>query len=78
MNLDKIPTLKLDFASPTATITSFAEVDGVLAKGDAYEEARRCLRCYCIYSIVTAKSLKNGNANGYGTGHEQKLTAIAG
>ena len=42
----------------------------VLAKDDAYEEARRCLRCYRIYSIVTAKSLTNG--------HEPKLTAIAG
>ena len=55
-------------------ITSFAEVDGVLAKEDAYEEARRCLRCYRIYSILTAKSLKNGNVTGY----EQKQTAIAG
>lgn len=54
-------------------ITNFSEVDGALAKEDAYEEARRCLRCYRIYSIVTAKSLKNS-----GSGSEQKHTAIAG
>ena len=58
----------------TERIASFAEVDGVLAKEDAYEEARRCLRCYRIYSIVTAKSLKNGGTSN----HEQQLTAIAG
>ena len=62
----------------TERIASFAEVDGVLAKEDAYEEARRCLRCYRIYSIVTAKSLKNGNGNGHATAHEQQLTATAG
>ena len=55
-------------------VASFAEVDGVLDKEDAYEEARRCLRCYRIYSIVTAKSLKNGGTSN----HEQQLTAIAG
>ena len=62
----------------TERIASFAEVDGVLAKEDAYEEARRCLRCYRIYSIVTAKSLKNGNGNGHATAQEQQLTATAG
>lgn len=56
-------------------ITNFREVDGVLAKDDAYEEARRCLRCYRIYSIVTEKSLNHG---GRGSAAEQKHTAIAG
>ena len=55
-------------------ITNFDEVDGVLAKEDAYDEAKRCLRCYRIYSIVTAKSLKNGG----GIASEQKQIAIAG
>ena len=38
-------------------IKSFAEVDGVITKEDAYEEANRCLRCYRLYSVVTEKSL---------------------
>lgn len=67
----RAPVPELDAAE---RITSFAEVDGVLTKDDAYEEARRCLRCYRIYSIVTAKALNGGHA----IAHEPKLTAIAG
>lgn len=39
-------------------IKTFDEVDGVITKEAAYEEAKRCLRCYRLYSVVTEKSLK--------------------
>ena len=39
-------------------IKTFDEVDGVISKNVAYEEASRCLRCYRLYSVVTEKSLK--------------------
>lgn len=39
-------------------IKTFDEVDGVISKEVAYEEAKRCLRCYRLYSVVTEKSLK--------------------
>ncbi len=38
-------------------IKSFAEVDQVISKETAYEEASRCLRCYRLYSVVTEKQL---------------------
>lgn len=41
-------------------IKTFDEVDGVISKETAYEEAKRCLRCYRLYSVVTEKSLKPG------------------
>ena len=41
-------------------IKTFEEVDGVISKNAAYEEATRCLRCYRLYSVVTEKSLKPG------------------
>ena len=40
-------------------ITHFGEVDRVLSKEEAYAEASRCLRCYRLYSIVTAKPLRH-------------------
>lgn len=43
-------------------IRSFAEVDGTIAKNEAYEEASRCLRCYRLYSLVTEKPLRHGHA----------------
>ncbi|SFN78873.1 formate dehydrogenase beta subunit [Formivibrio citricus] len=49
-------------------IKTFDEVDGVISKEVAYEEATRCLRCYRLYSVVTEKSLKPG----------QKTSTIAG
>jgi formate dehydrogenase beta subunit len=45
-------------------ILSFAEVDGVISKEEAYEEASRCLRCYRLYSLITVKSLQGGHAQG--------------
>ena len=38
-------------------IKDFDEVDTVISTEAAYEEAKRCLRCYRLYSIVTEKSL---------------------
>ncbi|WP_028535117.1 FAD-dependent oxidoreductase [Paludibacterium yongneupense] len=38
-------------------ISNFEEVEGGLSKAEAYEEARRCLRCYRLYSIVTRQPL---------------------
>ena len=38
-------------------IDNFDEVDHVISKEVAYEEASRCLRCYRLYSVVTEKSL---------------------
>ena len=35
----------------------FGEVDLVISKTAAYHEAKRCLRCYRLYSVVTAKPL---------------------
>ncbi len=39
-------------------IKHFDEVDGVISKEVAYEEASRCLRCYRLYSVVTEKHLR--------------------
>ena len=39
-------------------IKNFGEVDRVISKEEAYAEASRCLRCYRLYSIVTAKPLR--------------------
>ena len=38
-------------------IKNFDEVDRVISKETAYEEANRCLRCYRLYSVVTEKHL---------------------
>ena len=42
-------------------VRSFGEVDGVIAKETAYEEAGRCLRCYRLYSLVTEKPLSHAH-----------------
>ena len=42
---------------PEERIKSFDEVDQVISKETAYEEASRCLRCYRLYSVVTEKHL---------------------
>ncbi|TDR73090.1 FAD-dependent oxidoreductase [Paludibacterium purpuratum] len=38
-------------------VRHFKEVDGCLSKAAAYEEAKRCLRCYRVYSLSTARPL---------------------
>ncbi|MDR0577720.1 MAG: FAD-dependent oxidoreductase [Candidatus Accumulibacter sp.] len=54
-----VPELPVD-----ERVRNFAEVDGVIAKETAYEEASRCLRCYRMYSLVTVKSLQGGYTQG--------------
>ncbi len=41
----------------TERVKGFDEVDQVISKQSAYEEASRCLRCYRLYSVVTEKHL---------------------
>ncbi|MFT3960789.1 FAD-dependent oxidoreductase [Propionivibrio sp.] len=75
-----VPELPAD-----ARVRCFDEVDGVIAKETAYEEAGRCLRCYRLYSLVTEKALHGAahaahaagakSANGATNG---AATAIAG
>jgi formate dehydrogenase beta subunit len=40
----------------------FDEVDQTISVADAYREARRCLRCYRIYSVVTEHPIPEGAA----------------
>ena len=42
---------------PAERVRSFAEVDQVISKQTAYDEASRCLRCYRLYSVVTEMHL---------------------
>ena len=46
-------------------IKSFDEVDRVISKEMAYEEASRCLRCYRLYSVVTEKQLPRETPAGH-------------
>ncbi|MBQ9537239.1 MAG: FAD-dependent oxidoreductase [Desulfovibrionaceae bacterium] len=39
---------------------SFAEVEQTMTPEEAWSEAARCLRCYRIYSVVTAKHIPGG------------------
>ncbi|WP_215782427.1 FAD-dependent oxidoreductase [Paludibacterium sp. B53371] len=43
-------------------VRNFKEVDGCLSKEAAYEEAKRCLRCYRVYSLSTARPLASARA----------------
>ena len=56
------PRAKIPELPPDERIHSFDEVDGVISKEAAYEEAARCLRCYRLYSLVTEKPLPYGRA----------------
>jgi formate dehydrogenase (NADP+) beta subunit len=38
----------------------FEEVEQTISDKEAYAEARRCMRCYRIYSVVTAHSIPEG------------------
>ncbi len=40
----------------------FEEVEQTICAEDAYREARRCLRCYRVYSVVTAQPIPEGAA----------------
>ncbi len=60
-SLERAPLMKPRARVPELAaelrVKTFAEVDGVISKETAYEEASRCLRCYRLYSLVTEKSL---------------------
>ena len=51
-------------------ITNFDEVDQVLSKEQAYEEAGRCLRCYRMYSVVSEKQLPHESVR---AGHREPI-----
>ncbi|MCL2714982.1 MAG: FAD-dependent oxidoreductase [Alphaproteobacteria bacterium] len=38
----------------------FEEVEQTISAEQAYHEARRCLRCYRIYSVITERKIANG------------------
>ncbi len=40
----------------------FEEVEQTICAADAYREARRCLRCYRVYSVVTEQPIPEGAA----------------
>ena len=61
-----------------ARIGDFDEVDAVISKEAAYEEAKRCLRCYRLYSIVTEKSLSPWNGHRSSNGNQNRQHASAG
>ncbi len=40
----------------------FEEVEQTIGVAEAYHEAKRCLRCYRVYSVVTAQPIPEGAA----------------
>ena len=40
----------------------FEEVEGAISQEQAYREARRCMRCYRIYSVITSQPIPEGAA----------------
>jgi formate dehydrogenase beta subunit len=40
----------------------FEEVEQTISADDAYREAKRCLRCYRVYSVITEHSIPEGAA----------------
>jgi formate dehydrogenase (NADP+) beta subunit len=40
----------------------FEEVEQTISVDDAYREAKRCLRCYRVYSVITEQSIPEGAA----------------
>jgi formate dehydrogenase beta subunit len=40
----------------------FEEVEKTISDADAYHEAKRCLRCYRVYSVVTEQPIPEGAA----------------
>jgi formate dehydrogenase (NADP+) beta subunit len=47
---------------PEVRRTMFEEVEATIGDAAAYREARRCLRCYRIYSVITAEPIPQGAA----------------
>jgi formate dehydrogenase beta subunit len=38
----------------------FEEVEQTISVEQAYEEAKRCMRCYRTYSVITERPIPNG------------------
>jgi formate dehydrogenase beta subunit len=45
---------------PEVRRTMFEEVETTISDEDAYREARRCMRCYRIYSVITGQPIPEG------------------
>lgn len=45
---------------PEVRRTMFEEVEATISDEEAYREAKRCLRCYRIYSVVTERPIVEG------------------
>jgi formate dehydrogenase beta subunit len=48
--------------SPEVRKEMFEEVDQTISAEEAYREAKRCLRCYRIYSVITEHPIPEGAA----------------
>jgi formate dehydrogenase beta subunit len=47
---------------PEVRKNMFEEVEGVISQEEAYREARRCMRCYRIYQVITEHPIPEGAA----------------
>jgi len=47
---------------PEVRRTMFEEVEATISDEEAYREARRCMRCYRIYTAITAQPIPEGAA----------------
>ena len=54
---DRVPVHELD---PKSRSQNFDEVEQTMTKEEAWKEAARCMRCYRIYSVVTANHIPGG------------------
>ena len=58
-NMYRVHNPELD---PELSKHMFEEVEQTISDREAYAEAHRCMRCYRIYSVVTAHSIPEGAA----------------
>ena len=58
----KIPASRVELKelAPEERRHNFAEVEQTMTQEEAWAEAARCMRCYRIYSVVTAKHIPGG------------------
>ena len=52
---------KVQELEPQVRKSNFEEVELTMTQDEAWQEANRCLRCYRIYSVLTAKLVPAGN-----------------
>ena len=45
---------------PDVRTGMFEEVEQTISAEDAYREAKRCMRCYRIYSVITEQPIPEG------------------